>query len=45
MGEYDNRIVSLTQEIERLNGVLRSKVDENEGLQRELKNYEYRVSS
>ena len=43
--EYDNRIVSLTQEIERLNGVLRTKVDENEGLQRELKNYEYRVSS
>ena len=34
ISEYENRIIGLTQEIERLNGVLRNKVDENDGLQR-----------
>jgi len=45
LNDYENRIAQLSQEIERLNGVLRSKVNENESLKTELKNYELRVSS
>ena len=29
MGEYENRMMTLNQEIERLNGILKIKVDEN----------------
>lgn len=45
LNDYDNRIAQLSQEIERLNGVLRAKVNENETLKSEFKSFEMRISS
>lgn len=39
--EYENQLAILRSEIERLNGVLKSKVDENSIYDSELRKYKY----
>lgn len=38
--EYGDRITVLTIEVERLNGLLKNKVDENQYLENQIRSYE-----
>ena len=45
LAEYENRMALLTQEIERLNSVLKSKVEQNDNLNNELRNSQFSLTS
>lgn len=44
IGEYDNKIALLSQEIERLNGLLRAKVEDISSLEKKCHAYELELN-
>jgi hypothetical protein len=45
MGEYDSKMVLLSEEIDRLNGILRAKLDEVSTLEGRCRHYEGEIAN